>query len=161
MREHIMGVRVRATKPDTSTAAAKVSANSMNNRPVRPVAKASGAYTATRVSVMAITAKAISRTPKKAACIAVLPSSIWRYTFSSTTIASSTTRPIASTMASKVSVLIEKPSMYMMAKAPIREIGIVTMGITLARKLRRKNTITSTTSKMASAMVVYTESMDF
>ena len=38
-----------------------------------------------------------------------MPSSRWRLTFSTTMIASSTTRPIASTSASSVSRLIEKP----------------------------------------------------
>ena len=38
-----MGVRVSATKPDTTTAPASASANSTNNRPVRPGVKASGA----------------------------------------------------------------------------------------------------------------------
>ena len=41
--EHIIGDRVNATKPETSTAPAKVSANSMNSLPVRPVMKATGA----------------------------------------------------------------------------------------------------------------------
>ena len=41
--EHIIGVSVRATKPDTMTAPARVSANSRNSRPVRPGVKATGA----------------------------------------------------------------------------------------------------------------------
>jgi hypothetical protein len=41
--EHIIGDSVSATKPDTSTAPARVSANSMNSLPVRPVMKATGA----------------------------------------------------------------------------------------------------------------------
>ena len=40
---HIMGVSVKATKPDTTTAPARARANSMNKRPVRPGVKASGA----------------------------------------------------------------------------------------------------------------------
>lgn len=39
----IIGVRVSTTKPDTSTAAATVRANSVNSLPVLPSAKASGA----------------------------------------------------------------------------------------------------------------------
>ena len=76
--EHIIGVRVSATKPDTSTAPASASANSMNRRPVRPVANASGAYTVTRVMVMATTAKPISREPRSAASLRGMPSSMWR-----------------------------------------------------------------------------------
>ena len=41
--EHIIGVSVSATKPDTMTAPASVTANSRNNRPVRPGVKAMGA----------------------------------------------------------------------------------------------------------------------
>ncbi|MNI42529.1 hypothetical protein D3C73_968280 [compost metagenome] len=80
--------------------------------------------------------------------------------FSSTTMASSTTSPIASTMASKVSVLIEKPKKYINAHAPTSDTGMVTMGMMLARRLRRKKKITSTTRTMASPMVWNTESME-
>ena len=41
-REHIIGVSVSATKPETSTAPASASANSMNSRPVRPGVRAIG-----------------------------------------------------------------------------------------------------------------------
>ena len=56
--------------------------------------------------------------------------------------ASSTTRPTASTSASRVSVLIEKPNSHMKVKAPISETGMVTIGTSVARKLRRKTKIT-------------------
>ncbi len=74
--------------------------------------------------------------------------------------ASSTTSPIASTMASNVSVLIEKPNRYISAQAPTSDTGMVTMGMMLARRLRRKKKITSTTRTMASMMVWNTESME-
>ncbi len=76
--EHIIGDSVRATKPDTSTAPASVRANSMKSLPVRPVMKATGAYTAASVSVIATTAKAISFEPCSAACRRGMPSSMWR-----------------------------------------------------------------------------------
>ena len=76
--EHIMGESVRATKPDTTTAPASASANSTNRRPVRPGVNASGAYTATSVSVMATMAKPISRAPLMAAEKGSSPSSMWR-----------------------------------------------------------------------------------
>ena len=75
---HSIGVRVRATKPDTSTAPASVSANSPKSRPVRPGVKASGANTAASVRVIATTAKLISRTPLMAAWKGSMPSSTWR-----------------------------------------------------------------------------------
>ena len=73
--------------------------------------------------------------------------------FSSTTIASSTTRPIASTIASSVSVLMLKLNTYISAKAPINDTGMVIRGMMVARKLRRNRKMTSATSRMASQMV--------
>ena len=75
-----------------------------------PSMKEIGTNTAASVSVVAITAKEIWRAPRTAASSGGSPSSMRRWMFSSTTIASSTTMPIASTSASRVSTLIEKPS---------------------------------------------------
>ena len=151
---HIIGVSVSATKPDTTTAPASVSANSPNNRPVRPGVKASGANTAANVSVIATTAKLISRMPLIAAWKGVSPSSMWRKMFSSTTIASSTTRPMASTSASSVSVLMVKPASAISANEPTRLTGMVTSGMIDARTVRRNTKTTSATSTTASATVV-------
>jgi hypothetical protein len=74
--------------------------------------------------------------------------------FSSTTMASSTTRPIASTSASSVSVLIVKPASAINEKAPIRLTGMVTSGMIDARSVRRNTNTTSATSSTASATVV-------
>ena len=73
-----MGDSVSAMKPDTATAPANASANSMNRRPVRPGVKASGAYTATSVKVMATTAKLTSLAPLIEAENGSMPSSMWR-----------------------------------------------------------------------------------
>ena len=51
----------------------------------------------------------ISREPSSAARMRSLPISMWRVMFSSTTMASSTTRPVAMTSASSVRMLSEKP----------------------------------------------------
>ena len=109
---------------------------------------------------MASTAKPISRAPTSAAWNGAMPSSTWRWMFSSMTMASSTTRPIASTIARRVSVLIEKPKAYISANAPTRLTGMVTSGISVARNERRKKKITRTTSTTASAMVVKTALID-
>ena len=151
---------VSATKPETITAPASVSANSMNSRPVRPVANASGANTEASVSVIARTANAISFAPWIAACLRGMPSSMCRKMFSSITIASSTTSPIASTIASSVSVLIVNPNRYMSPNAPTSDTGIVTIGITVARRLRRNRKITSTTSPIASPIAWNTDLID-
>ena len=105
---------------------------------------------------MAMTAKPISLVPSIAAGIGRMPCSMRRWMFSSTTMptmASSTTRPMASTIASRVSVLMVKPIASSSVKVAISEIGMVTIGISEARSERRKKTITSTTSTIASPMV--------
>ena len=61
-----------------------------------------------------------------------------RSTFSTTTMASSTTMPIASTRPNSVSRLIEKPSASMPRKVPISETKIATVQMIVARKLCRK-----------------------
>ena len=150
---HIMGVSVSATKPETTTAPASVRANSTKRRPVRPGVKASGANTAANVKVIAITAKAISLEPFRAALKGVSPSSMWRKMFSSTTMESSTTRPMASTSDSKVSVLMLNPAAAMSENTPIRLTGMVISGMIEARSVRRKRKTTRATSATASAVV--------
>ena len=106
-QEAIIGDSVSAMMPDTITAPASVKANSRNSAPVSPDTKPIGAYTAASVIVMEMTGTAISRAPVSAASNGCMPSSMWRWMFSTTTMASSTTRPIASTSASRVSRLME------------------------------------------------------
>ena len=142
------------------TDVATVSANSVISLPVLPCANESGMNTAASVMVIAMTAKPISRVPTSAALKGFMPSSMCRWTFSSTTIASSTTRPIDSTTPSSVSVLIEKPSIFRIVKWPMIDTGIVIAGISVARTSRRKKKITSTTSASASMIVVYTALID-
>ena len=74
--------------------------------------------------------------------------------FSITTIASSTTMPVARMMPKSVSVLIEKPSSLTNAKAPTSETGIVIAGMSVLRQLCRKRKMTRTTRTMASASVL-------
>ena len=45
----------------------------------------------------------------------------------------------------------------MSAKAPISDTGIVTIGMSVARRLRRKKKMTSTTSTIASTIVSNTD----
>jgi len=76
-----------------------------------------------------------------------------RSTFSTTTIASSTTMPIASTKPKSDRALIPKPSMCMTAKVPTSETGTAASGIKLARQVCRNSTTTITTSRIASSSV--------
>src|ERR1041385_9043865 len=102
-REHIIGDKVRATIAETVTAPASVNANSVNSAPVSPFWNPIGTYTATSTPVIARRGPRSSRAASSAASNGFLPSSfMWRSTFSTTMMASSTTRPIASTSASSV-----------------------------------------------------------
>ena len=76
--------------------------------PVEPPKKAMGRNTAASTSAMPTSAPVISSIDRIVASFGANPSSLMiRSTFSTTTMASSTSRPIASTMANMVSVLIE------------------------------------------------------
>ena len=61
---------------------------------------------------------------------------------------------MASTSASKVRVLMEKPASCISANVPTRLTGMVMMGMMDARNVRKNTKITSATSTTASAMVV-------
>jgi hypothetical protein len=69
-----------------------------------------------------------------------------RSTFSTTTIASSTTMPIASTSPNRLSALIEKPSRCSTAKVPTTDTGTASSGMMEARQVCRNRITTSTTS---------------
>src|ERR1700748_1402800 len=73
-----------------------------------------------------------------------------------TTIASSTTNPVASVIPKSVSELMEKPNMLMNANVPISDTGMVTAGMMVARQSNRKRKMTRMTIMMASSSVVTT-----
>ena len=103
-----------------------------------PGISAAGTNTATSESVVATIGPATSFIAELAALYgSVSPCSNLRSTFSTTTIASSTTMPMASTSPSRVSVLIEKPNASITAKVPMIDTGIATIGISVVRKLCR------------------------
>ena len=83
-----------------------------------------------------------------------------RSTFSTTTIASSTTMPMASTSAKSESALIEKPRPYMTAKVPTIETGTASSGMIEARQVCRNRMTTTTTSATASSSVSTTASIE-
>ncbi len=83
-----------------------------------------------------------------------------RSTFSTTTMASSTTMPIASTSPNSDRVLIEKPNASITAKVPTTETGTASSGMIEARQLCRNTITTSATSTTASSRVWITESID-
>src|ERR1700722_18191070 len=104
------GLKLSALNAEMITEIAMVTANCWYNRPVMPGMKAVGMNTAESTRAMPMTGPEISCMAFSAASFGAMPSSIWRSTASTTTIASSTTRPIASTMPNIDSVLMEKPN---------------------------------------------------
>ena len=129
--------------------------------PAAPLSSDSGTNTETNTAVMPTTAPEICPIAFLVACFGLNPSSaIIRSTFSTTTIASSTTMPITSTMANIVITLIDMPRYEIAANAPSREIGTTMVGISVYRKFCRKINITINTSTIASASVCTTLSID-
>ena len=91
---------------DTPIATESVTANSRNRRPTIPPISSSGMNTATSDRLIDITVKPISFAPSSAASFGFIPASRCRVMFSTTTIASSTTNPVAIVIA-----IIERLSM--------------------------------------------------
>src|SRR5471032_3265270 len=73
--------------------------------------------------------------------------------FSTTTMASSTTNPTAMVSAISERLSRLKLSRYIAAAEPASASGTVTLGISVAQKLRRNRNTTITTSAMVSARV--------
>ena len=94
----------------------------------------------------------VHRALKAASCGSV-PRSSQRWTFSTTTIASSTTMPIASTRPNSDSMFSEKSISHITAKVPISDTGIARIGTSEARQLCRKTSTTSATRPTAISSV--------
>ena len=134
-KPHSAGLRVSALIDESTVADAIVIANCEYSRPVMPPIMATGTNTASRTSVVATTGPATcSIALAVAACGGSPSSSISRFVFSTTTMASSTTIPIASTSPNRVNVLIDMPRADITAKVPSSETGIVTAGTSVVRR---------------------------
>ena len=119
-----------------------------------------GAYTAASVMVIAMIGPTSSLAASIAARIGRFPSWRCRSMFSTITIASSTTRPTDSTIASSVNRFTVKPAASIRKTAPTSEIGIATIGISTDRNEPRNRKMTTMTISAASTMVVITSSID-
>src|ERR1700704_6041339 len=124
-----------------------------------PVMKVDGTNTAQSTSAIEISAVPTSSMVLYEASCGESPAAMLRSTFSTTTIASSTTMPIASTRPNSDRLLSEKPNRPITKKVPTSEIGIATIGMTAARQLCRNRMTTSTTSTIASTIVLVTASI--
>ena len=132
-RAAIIGIRVSESTADTAIEIVMVTANSLNSRPMMPPMNSSGMNTATRLTEIETTVKLISLAPMIAALRGSSPSSVWRTMFSSTTIASSTTKPVARVSASSDRLLSVKPKKYMPANVPMAATGKTIAGMKVAR----------------------------
>jgi hypothetical protein len=160
MRALSIAVNVSATNAEIATEPPTTMPNSLNSRPVSPCRKMMGMNTAISATVVEMMAKNTSREPACPAATGSMPSSIFEYTFSSMTMASSTTSPMASTTPRSVSTLIEKPHRYMMKNTPTSEMGTARTGISVVRQSRKKKKMIAITSRKAIRMVSRTSTID-
>ncbi len=129
--------------------------------PVEPPKKAIGMNTADSTTAMPTSAPLISPMLLRVASRGDRPSSrISRSTFSTTTIASSTNRPMASTRPNMVSVLIEKPATASTPIVPNMTTGTAMAGISVARMFCMNRYMIATTSTIASSSVFTTPSIE-
>ena len=120
-----------------------------------------GTNTASSTSVVATTAPPTWCMAFDAASLGGNPSSsMMRIVFSTTTMASSTTMPMARINPNRLRLLIDRPAASMTENVPIRETGIAMAGIRVARKSCRKMNTTRTTRTIAMMSVVMTSLMD-
>ena len=142
-----------ATSPEMRTATAKVKANSRKSTPDKPDTKPMGAYTTPSVMVMAMIGESKRREEARAASRRDMPARRWRATFSTTTMASSTTSPTDSTTARMVSRFSEKPIRDIAAIALKIDMGIVSNGTMALRTEPMSATTTRPTRKTVSPSV--------
>src|SRR5580704_3208212 len=143
-----MGVTVTDTTMDKAMETESTTANSRNSRPTTPLIIRMGMKTAISEMLIERTVKPISSAPLRAACIGFMPSSRWRVMFSMTTIASSTTNPVAMVSAISERLSSVYPIRYMAPKVAMIETGTDMLGIKVDQALRRKMKTTKTTSAM-------------
>ena len=140
MRADIIGVSVKLTSSDTRTANAMVNPKLFMKRPTMPPMNATGMNTATSDSVVASTARPISRVASTAAWKGGNSfSSMNRQMFSSTTIASSMTMPTASVRASMVIELSVRPMYQIRPKVAMIDAGIATEAMMVDRQFPRNS----------------------
>jgi hypothetical protein len=142
-----------ALKAEMMTEIAIVTANCLLRRPWIPLIRPMGMKTEDSTRAMPTTGPDTSDIAFSVASRGGRPCSMWCSTASTTTIASSTTRPIASTKPNSESVLMENPSSGKKANVPISETGTAISGMSVARQFWRKRNTTRMTRIIASQSV--------
>src|ERR1039458_10380547 len=145
---HIMGTTVRETTMEMAMAIERTTANSRNRRPTTPLIIRMGMKTAMSEMLIDKTVKPISSAPTGAACIGFMPFSRWRVMFSITTIASSTTNPVAMVSAISDRLSSVYPIRYIAPNVAMMDTGTDMLGINVDQPLRRKMNTTRTTRQM-------------
>ena len=155
---HRAGDSVSATIAEISIDTLIVTANWRNSVPDTPGMKPIGTNTDSSTREIAITGPVICAMAFFVAAFGsrLGSSSITRSTFSTTTMASSTTMPMPSTIASREMVFSDRPNAISTAMVPIRLTGIATIGMNVARQLPRKTKTTRTTRPKAISRVDWT-----
>ena len=120
-----------------------------------------GTKTASSTSVIAMIGPVISFIASLVASLAGSPVAVMtRSTFSTTTMASSTTMPTARIMAKSEIVFAEYPMASSTANVPISDTGTAMAGMRVARRFPRKTNTTTITRAKASSSVLITSWMD-
>ena len=158
--EHIAGDRESAQIAEIAIETAIQTANCLYITPVIPPINIIGTNTAIKTIAIAINEAPTSSIVNCVAIIADLPSSKCRFTFSITTIASSTTTPTASTNANKVNKFIDMPNACKAKNVPTKETGIVIQGTSVAIGSPRNKKIITTTIKAVKRIVNSTSFID-
>ena len=158
---HSAGVKVKATMAEMATDTVMVMANCLYSTPMVPPRKATGMKMAASTAVVAMIGPCTSSMAIVVDSSGDRPSrSMCSSTFSMTTIASSTTIPMANTSAKRVSVLIVKSKTTKVAKVPMMETGTAKTGIKVVRHFCRNTKTTRMTKSNDSMKVISTSSMD-
>ena len=122
--------------------------------------KAIGTKTPVIASDVAMIGPVTSRMAATVASRGLRPSPMLRWTFSTTTIASSTTIPMARINPNRDSTLIENPKASISENVPTMDTGTASSGMSAARQVCRKTMTTTTTRPMASRSVLRTALME-
>ena len=157
--EHIIGTSVKAAVVETTMMMLTIQPSCLNITPAIPEIIVNGTNTQSIVSVEAITEIPTSEVPCTAASLGFSPRSRWVVTFSRTTMASSTTMPMAMDRADMEMIFNELPVAKRYISEASRAIGILrtTMRVPLQRP--RKTYTTSITTRKVIIMVSFKESM--
>lgn len=144
------GASVTDVKNEIAVDTAIVTPNWRKNWPEMPGMNEVGTNTAQSTSVIANSAPPTSFIVNNVASRGPAPVDKCRSTFSTTTIALSTTIPTASTRPNSVRLLIEYPSTAIAANVPTSDTGIDRIGMIDGRQPCRNSSTTNTTSTTAS-----------